>query len=151
MRAGGIHVVPYTNGRLFDPSIPKFQTDNAITHMCNSSDGPYRERYHSTGPAANISFFLADPADQYWQDIFIAIATEMRVAGVDGLYIDQLASYFPQPCFGRVDGAPAAGSAWADGGRKVFSDVATALGPNAAVFSESNAEAYIGDLHGSMA
>lgn len=119
--------------------------------MCNSSDGPYREQYHSTGPAANISFFLADPADQYWQDTFIAIATEMRAAGVDGLYIDQLASYFPQPCFGRVDGAPAAGSTWADGGRKIFSDVATALGPNAAVFSESNAEAYIGDLHGNMA
>ena len=131
---------------LFDPYIPKFKADSAITHMCNSSDGPYRERYHSTGLAANISFFLADPADQYWQDTFIAIATEMRAAGVD-----QLASFFPQPCFGRVDGAPAAGSAWADGGRKVFSDVATALGPNTAVFSEANAEAYIGDLHGNMA
>jgi hypothetical protein len=106
---------------------------------------------HSTGPAANISFFLADPADKYWQDTFIAIATELRAAGVDGLYIDQLASFFPQPCFGRVDGSPAAGSTWADGGRKVFSDVATALGPNTAVFSESNAEAYIGDLHGNMA
>ena len=67
-----------------------------------------------------------------------------------GLYIDQLASYFPQPCFGRA-GGNAAGSGWADGGRKLFSDVAQALGPNTAVFSESNAEAYIGDLHGNMA
>eukprot|EP01051_Picozoa_sp_SAG22_P011910 SAG22_NODE_1187_length_5217_cov_5.282532_3_plen_277_part_00 len=74
----------------------------------------------------------------------------MRQAGVDGLYIDQLASYFPQPCFARGGGG-AAGTGWADGGRKLFSDVAATLGPDAAVFSESNAEAYIGDLHGNMA
>ena len=150
MRRGGIHVVPYTNGRLMDPSIAKWSADDAATHMCNSSDGPYREVYHTTGPAANISFWVADPATRYWQDTFIDIATEMKEAGVDGLYIDQLASFFPQPCFGRHDGPPA-GSGWADGGRKIFSDVAAALGPDAAVFSESNAEAYIGDLHGNMA
>ena len=67
-----------------------------------------------------------------------------------GLYIDQMASYFPQPCFSRA-GGNAAGSGWADGGRKLFSDVAAALGADSAVFSESNAEAYIGDLHGNMA
>ena len=33
----------------------------------------------------------------------------------------------------------------------MFSDVASTLGPEAAVFSESNGEAYIGDLHGNMA
>ena len=47
---------------------------------------------------------------------------------MDGLYIDQLASYFPQPCFARP-GGDAAGSGWADGGRQLFSDVAEALGP----------------------
>ena len=67
-----------------------------------------------------------------------------------GLYIDQLSCYFPQPCVGCAVGN-AAGSGWADGVRKHFSDVAQALGPNTAVFSESNAEAYIGDLHGNMA
>ena len=80
----------------------------------------------------------------------VGIAKELRQAGVDGLYIDQLASYFPQPCFSRA-GGDAAGTGWADGGRKLFSDVAQALGPDTAVFSESNAEAYIGDLHGNMA
>lgn len=65
-----------------------WSADGAINHMCNSSDGPYREVYHTSGPAANISFFLADPADRYWQDIFVNIATEMKEAGVDGLYIE---------------------------------------------------------------
>ena len=73
---------------LFDPSIPKWTADKAITHMCNSSSGPYREHYHSTGPAANISFFVADPADKYWQETFVGIAAELREAGVDGLYIE---------------------------------------------------------------
>ena len=83
-------------------------------------------------------------------DVFVNIAKEMRQAGVDGLYIDQLASYFPQPCFSRP-GADAAGSGWAEGGRRLLAAAAEALGPDTAVFSESNAEAYIGDLHGNMA
>jgi hypothetical protein len=41
MRALGIHVVPYVNGRLFDPSIIKWSADAAWNHMCNSSNGPY--------------------------------------------------------------------------------------------------------------
>jgi hypothetical protein len=52
--------------------------------MCVSTSGPYREIYHTTGPAANISFYLADPADSYWQSTFISIANGMRQAGVDG-------------------------------------------------------------------
>jgi hypothetical protein len=104
----------------------------------------------TTGPSANISFYIADPADEYWVETFITIVKQMKAAGVDGLYIDQLASFFPQPCLSRP-GGNAAGSGWADGGRKLFSDVAKALGPDTAVFSESNAEAYIGDLHGNMA
>ena len=89
---------------------------------------PYRETYHTTGPSANISFYIADPADCYWTDLFKGIAKEMRAAGVDGLYIDQLASYFPQPCFSRL-GGNAAGTGWADGGRELFNNVAEALGP----------------------
>eukprot|EP01047_Picozoa_sp_COSAG01_P004797 COSAG01_NODE_160_length_23692_cov_9.703599_3_plen_125_part_00 len=122
MRALGIHVVPYVNGRLFDPSIFKWSADAAWNHMCNSSNGPYhlrgtllmirtppgwtenclcfvdagtgthvtarryREVYHTTGPAANISFYIADPADGYWQDTFAAIARQLKDLGVDGLY-----------------------------------------------------------------
>ena len=87
MRAAGIHVVPYTNGRLFDPEIAAWNATNASSHMCVSADGPYREIYHTTGPAANISFYLADPADSYWQNLFTGIARDMRVAGVDGMYL----------------------------------------------------------------
>ena len=151
MRNAGIHVVPYTNGRLFDSSIAAWNATNASSHMCYSTAArPFRETWHTTGPAANISFYLADPADRYWADTFVAIAKEMQQAGVDGLYIDQVASYFPQPCFSRL-GGDAAGSGWAEGGRRLLAAAAEALGPDTAVFSESNAEAYIGDLHGNMA
>ena len=74
--------MPCTNGRLFDPSVAAFNATNASAHMCSSSTGPYREVYHTTGLAANISFFLADPADGYWREIFVAIAKQMRQAGV---------------------------------------------------------------------
>ena len=36
MRDAGIHVVPYTNGRLFDPSIAQLNATNASAHMCYS-------------------------------------------------------------------------------------------------------------------
>ena len=82
----------------------------------------------NAGPNANISFYIADPADPYWADTFGTIAAQMKSAGVDGLYIDQLAGYFPQPCFGRA-GGDAAGTGWADGGRRLLSKVTEVLGP----------------------
>ena len=82
----------------------------------------------NAGPNANISFYIADPADPYWADTFGTIASQMKSAGVDGLYIDQLAGYFPQPCFGRA-GGDAAGTGWADGGRRLLSKVTEVLGP----------------------
>ena len=82
----------------------------------------------NAGPNANISFYIADPADPYWADTFGTIASRMKSAGVDGLYIDQLAGYFPQPCCGRA-GGDAAGTGWADGGRRLLSKVAEVLGP----------------------
>jgi hypothetical protein len=51
-----------------------------------SSRRRYREVYHTTGPAANIEFYVADPADGYWQDTFAAIARQLKDLGVDGLY-----------------------------------------------------------------
>ena len=51
--------------------------------MCFGDQGPYREIYHRTGPSANISFYIADPADDYWQNLFVSIAKELRQAGVE--------------------------------------------------------------------
>ena len=72
-----------TNGRLFDPKIKMWNSTNASAHMCFGDQGPYREIYHRTGPSANISFYIADPADDYWQNLFVSIAKELRQAGVE--------------------------------------------------------------------
>lgn len=45
MDAAGIVATPYTNGRIFDPSIPKWDVDHAKAHMCKGAEGYYRELY----------------------------------------------------------------------------------------------------------
>jgi hypothetical protein len=65
----GVHTVPYTNGRLFDPSTPEsaavWQAEGAERFACKSMDGrPYTESYES---GRNWSFVTMDPSTEYWQ------------------------------------------------------------------------------------
>jgi hypothetical protein len=43
VQAAGVHIIPYTNGRVDDPNVPSFTADGAARYMCNGSVGPYRE------------------------------------------------------------------------------------------------------------
>ena len=57
----------------------------------------------------------------------------------------------PYQLAGRAQGVPAAGSSWGDGTRAFLGAAMDAMGPGGAIFSESNAEAYLADVHSNMA
>ena len=143
-QAAGVRIIPYTNGRIDDPNVPSFETDGAIRYMCNGSAGPYREEFNAF--PRNVSFFVPDPGALYWQEQMGRVAQNLAISyGTDGLYVDQYASMWAQPCNGQ------AGSHWADGVRAVFETQRHYMGHDKIVISESNAEAYIGSLHANLA
>jgi hypothetical protein len=144
VQAAGVRVIPYTNGRVDDPNVPSFKSDGAIRYMCNGSAGPYREEFNAF--PRNISFFVPDPGALYWQQQMGIVARNLAVNhGTNGIYVDQYASMWAQPCNGQ------AGSHWADGVRAVFETQRQYMGQDKIVISESNGEAYIGSLHANLA
>lgn len=152
--SGAVHVVPYTNGRVFDRREPKWGHDNASRFSCNHFRGglsgtprPYTEKYEA---AANFSFAVMDPASAYWQKTIAGAAGTIALAhNVSGVYIDETASAYAQLCW--HDNGSSGGAAWANGNRALLSATERAIGPNRAVISESNAEAYLGSLHAYLA
>lgn len=99
LQGQGVHVVPYTNGRLFDPRNPDWLIDNASLYACGDASGTlYGEKYESDA-AHNFTFRVMDPSSKYWQSkvarVVAQIANSSRVHGV---YIDQIASYYAEPC-----------------------------------------------------
>ena len=150
-----VHVVPYTNGRLFDPRDKKWTEDNATRYAChrfsNSSTGgggtPYQEKYEA---AFNWSQQVMDPSTEYWQKTIAEDVGGVQKAGnCSGVYVDQIASYYAEACYG--EGTSGAGSRWADGNRATLEQAVKAVGPGKVVISESNAEAYLGSLHAYLA
>ena len=160
-----VHVVPYTNGRLFDPRDPKYKADNAEGAACYRPSGssgssssshsssntvqrlPYTESYEA---GRDWRFVAMDPSTEYWQTTIAGAVGAAAAAGnTSGVYIDQIASYYAQSCFNETHSG--GGSRWADGNRAVLEKAIKAVGPGRVIISESNAEAYIGSLHAFLA
>ena len=149
MQSQRVHVVPYTNGRLFDPRDKKFTIDHAAKFACRRSvkGKPYTERYEH---GRNWSFVTMDPGQQYWQKTVVEAVRDAQKAGnTSGVYIDQIASYYAEPCYGYNE--TGGGARWAKGNRATLSNAVKAIGPGRVIISESNAEAYLGSLHAYLA
>jgi hypothetical protein len=74
-------VVPYTNGRLWDPAGP-LPHAQASAATCNGVNGtPYHETYGS-----GVHFNVMDPASEYmqseWSDVVGVIGTSLNTSGV---------------------------------------------------------------------
>ena len=91
MQAHSVHVVPYTNGRLFDPRDQKYVADNAEQFACHRAFGkPYTERYEA---GRNWSFVTMDPGTGYWQrTVAQAVGAAQQAGNTSGVYVDQIAS-----------------------------------------------------------
>ena len=148
MQAHSVHVVPYTNGRLFDPRDQKYVADNAEQFACHRAFGkPYTERYEA---GRNWSFVTMDPGTSYWQrTVAQAVGAAQRAGNTSGVYVDQIASMYAESCYGKSRSG--GGSRWADGNRATLAAAVQAVGPGKVLISESNAEAYMGSLHAYLA
>ena len=137
-----VNVVLYTNGRFADMRINWPNISSSACHQHNYN--PILEGWEAGVPP----YALMNPAEPQWQRILSdAIAGVAHTTDSRGVYIDQLSSYYPQPCYPlQTNGIS---GAWAAGTNKLLR--ASAEKSGAAILSESNAEAYIGSVHGNLA
>lgn len=164
----GIRVVPYTNGRIMDPSNAGHGGGASVSppigghpeeFACHSSQDEkiYREIYQ--GPPLNVSYWVMDPVTDYWQDMLAGVAATLTSEfNLSGVYVDQISSMYAEPCFNRqragtlAEGGGQFGAAWANGVRAVYEKATSRMGAAThALFSEAQAEPYIGQISGNMA
>lgn len=143
VRARNCQVMPYINGRLWDPAADSYSAANGRDASCRRPDGNlYTEIY----PTSIVPNTVTCPASPIWHDIILTLADRMQdELGTNGLYIDQIAAAAPYPCYADNHGHPKGGGEfWYRSYRDMMADLrADHLRPGNIVFSEENAECYI--------
>jgi hypothetical protein len=143
----GVHVFPYTNGRLFDPTLPAWNVTSVAKHACgcykgklvnnppnvsgsgqipcavDGTPGYYAEKYENNDKYMHgAGFAVMDPADPFWANTLASECKRLITAnGFHGYYVDQVAASNPAPCFQAHRRGREAGSSWSDGNRAVLS------------------------------
>ena len=119
LHAGGVHVMPYINGRLWDThdrGTNDFEfTSVARPAATKTTNGePYVESYgskESNGQPVRLAVMC--PTTRVWQerqhDIVMRLFNE---CGVQGVYMDQIAAAKPELCFDAAHGHPLGGGSW---------------------------------------
>lgn len=137
----GVHVVPYINGRLWDPASESYKRMNGKEASCRKENGTlYTEIYGSM-----VSNTITCPSSDIWskiiQDLTGRIQDEL---GVNGIYIDQVGAAVGVPCWAaNHPHAPGGGDFWHHSYRSLLEKVRANLRPDNILITEENAECFI--------
>jgi hypothetical protein len=149
LSSAGIGVMPYINGRLWDPATESWRKENALAAASKDENlDKYVEVYASKVPLSPMC-----PTTGLWQRKIASIVTTLaREYGVQGIYIDQIGAAAPKLCHDESHGHPiGGGSWWVDGYRKLLDRVrreVREVDPEFFVTTESNAEPWNDRLDG---
>lgn len=143
VRERNCQVMPYINGRLWDPAADSYAARNGKDASCRRPDGNlYTEIY----PTSIVPNTVTCPSSPIWHDVIMELADRIQdELGTDGVYIDQIAAAAPYPCYAANHDHPAGGGEfWYHSYRDMMKDLRRDhLRPGNVVFSEENAECYI--------
>ena len=139
----GIIAMPYINGRLWDQTIPSFQTEGLPFAAKNAQGEHYTEVYGNGVKQAPMC-----AATEFWQQtITEVVRTLVEEHGVTGVYLDQIAAAGPALCFDKTHGHPLGGGRhWVDGYREMLrgvNDVAHRDGREIILTTENPADPYM--------
>ena len=143
VRDRNCQVMPYINGRLWDPAADSYTARQGHLASCRRPDGAlYTEIY----PTSIVPNTVTCPASPIWHDMLCELADSIQDRlGTNGVYIDQIAAAAPYPCYAPNHNHPAGGGEfWYDSYKGIIDDMrASHLRPGNIIFSEENAECYI--------
>lgn len=143
VRNRGCQVLPYINGRLWDPGTESYAARNGKDASCRRPDGAlYTEVY----PTSIVPNTVTCPSSPIWKNIILELADSIQDRlHTNGLYIDQVAAAAPYPCYARNHNHPKGGGEfWYNSYRDMMAELREShLRKDNIVFSEENAECYI--------
>lgn len=143
VRDRNCQVMPYINGRLWDPAADSYRPRRGYEASCRRPDGAlYTEIY----PTSIVPNTVTCPSSPIWRQVLLELADSIQERlGTNGLYIDQIAAAAPYPCYAENHPHPKGGGEfWYDSYSGIIDDMRREhLKPGNIIFSEENAECYI--------
>lgn len=149
----GVYVMPYTNGRLFDTTIPLYEEEHALDAAAKqpavaATQGeaplePYPEEYGS-----GVPFVVMCPYTTLWQTLEAGVVGNLSAAYnvTGGVYIDQVAAAPAVLCLDPThDHGIGGGDYWRTGYSQILASARAQLGPERFVMVEANSEHVLGD------
>ena len=138
----GAHVIPYINGRLWDPASKSYTEWNGKEASCRKADGTlYTEIY----PTSMIPNSITCPSSPIWQNIIIKLVDRIQnELQTNGVYIDQIGAAAGMPCWAPNHPHPAGGGEfWHASYRQMLTKVREHLHPGNIIITEDNSECYM--------
>ena len=137
----GSHVIPYINGRLWDPASESYQTNGGAESSCRKKDGSlYIEVYGSMVPNS-----VTCPSSPIWQQTILDLTKRVQQElGSNGVYIDQIGAAAGDPCWAKNHNHPkGGGDFWQKSYRQMLEKVRVNLKPDNILITEDNSECYL--------
>ena len=156
LKRAGVYVTPYVNGRLWDTrdrGMEDWQfTKIALPATTKDKNGhPYVRSFRSKeADGSPVKLAIMCPATQLWRSTVKNIVLKlMDEYGVNGVYLDQVASATPRLCFDSSHGHPLGGGHWwAQGYWQMLDSIRANMPANCILTAEDNAETYVKWLDG---
>lgn len=137
----GSHVIPYINGRLWDPQSASYQVNDAIRLSCRKEDGTlYTEIYGSMVPNS-----VTCPSSLVWQETIQDLAYRLQYElGSNGVYIDQIGAAQGVPCWNKDHSHPVGGGEfWHQSYRNMLENIRRDLPADNILITEENSECFM--------
>ncbi|MDO5580951.1 MAG: DUF6259 domain-containing protein [Planctomycetia bacterium] len=155
-QTGKFHIIPYTNGRLWDTRDKKNQdyqfSSSGKAGVCiNEAGAPCLESYRSKEiDGSRVVFGVMCPASKVWKEKMTEnIQKLVCQCGLDGVYMDQIAAGTPCLCCNPNHGHPLyGGSWWTEGYRDILKNARKIIPKDKIFASECNAEFCVNLIHG---
>jgi len=141
LHRGASRCIVYINGRCCDLASTHFRDVAAV----RKRSGEIETETYCKYTGARLAVMC--PTTEHWKGELTQIVSQLVGYGLDGVYVDQIASAPPKFCFSAAHGHPRGGClAWAEGNRSLLHatrSVAKASNPEAMVCSEGCCEIYV--------
>lgn len=145
VQQAGIAVMPYINGRLWDPATESWKNQKAETACAIDEKGEkYVEVYGSKVPLSPMC-----PFTELWKTTVINLVDRLlNEVGVKAVYIDQISAAAAKPCFAEGHGHPLGGGTyWIQGYRDLLRRCRQVQPAGTALTTEENADPWNDLLH----
>ncbi|MCG3199335.1 MAG: hypothetical protein GHCLOJNM_03849 [bacterium] len=145
VQRAGVPVMPYINGRLWDPATESWKAKSAESACAlNEQSKRYEEVYGSGVPLSPMC-----PSTELWKTTVKDLVDRlMGEVGVQAVYIDQISAAEAKRCFSEGHGhLPGGGNFWVQGYRDMLERIRKDLPEERALTTEENADPWNDLLH----